>query len=70
MCEGGAWKSLGEDVSEVVFRVNIVQLGLSEVNSFTDVVVMCVDVFDASVEQGVLREYQCTAVERYTALGW
>ena len=39
MHEGGVWESLGEDVSEVVFHVNIVQLGLSEVNSFTDVVV-------------------------------
>ena len=50
MCEGGAWESLGEDVGEVVFCVNIVQLGLPEVNLFTDVVVMCVDVFDVSME--------------------
>lgn len=31
-------------------------------NSFADVVVTCVDVFDASMEQGVLHEYQCTTV--------
>ena len=62
MREGRVWESLGEDVGEVVFHVNIVQLGLSEVNSFTDIVVTCVDVVDASMERGVLREYQGATV--------
>ena len=45
-----AWKCFHEDVSNIVFGINVVKFEMIKVDAFVDVVVSCVDMLDTCME--------------------